>query len=318
MKKKLLYIAPDHLDFYKVVKSGLEKYSDYEVTMLISNSFKFEYKTFGHKAMNFFSKLFLKKNIKTIKFNEYFTEIINKYDQFDVLLMNRADMFDAELLELVTKKSNFSIVNYWDSFEKINGQLETMKYFDICYSFDKNDCEKYNLIKNNNFYYITDATKTPEFDLFFLGTFDSRFEKLKDIVQKIQKSNLKVHAKLFSKNKKTIKKNTSKNISFISEIIPFPESYKYNQNTKILIDIAHENQIGLSFRPFEAMGLRKKLITTNSKILEYDFYNPNNIFIWDENTTEIPIFFLEKPYQEIPENIYKKYSLQNWVKEILP
>lgn len=73
----------------------------------------------------------------------------------------------------------------------------------------------------------------------------------------------------------------------------------------------------MTFRVFEAIGLNKKLITTNKDIINYDFYNPNNIFIWDENIKEIPKDFLNKEYEKLPENIYRKYSLENWVKTIL-
>ncbi|HEY0091450.1 MAG TPA: lipopolysaccharide core biosynthesis protein rfaS, partial [Flavobacterium sp.] len=69
-------------------------------------------------------------------------------------------------------------------------------------------------------------------------------------------------------------------------------------------------------RVFEAMGLGKKLITTNPDIVNYDFYNPNNIFVWEESTNEIPEYFLNTPYEELPENIYRKYSQENWVKTI--
>jgi hypothetical protein len=91
----------------------------------------------------------------------------------------------------------------------------------------------------------------------------------------------------------------------------------FNQNTKIILDIQHDNQVGLSFRPYEAMGLRKKLITTNHFIKEYDFYNPNNIFILDKDINDIPDSFLNSPYEEISEEIYNKYKLENWVKSIL-
>ncbi|WP_228731997.1 MULTISPECIES: hypothetical protein [Pseudomonas] len=52
-------------------------------------------------------------------------------------------------------------------------------------------------------------------------------------------------------------------------------------------------QAGLSFRFFEAMTSRKKVITTNKSVVDYDFYNPANILVIDE-----------------------KYTLQGWVKTV--
>ena len=45
-------------------------------------------------------------------------------------------------------------------------------------------------------------------------------------------------------------------------------------------------------------------------------YNPNNIFVWKEDTDSIPEDFLNTSYQELSEPIYKKYSQENWVKTI--
>lgn len=192
-----------------------------------------------------------------------------------------------------------------------------MKFFDKIYSFDKFDCEKYGTLKGHNFFYNSDNSKTPNYDIFFIGTYDKRYDHLVTILNSIEKQNLNVHSTLFSYDKSISKKIKHKNISFIHKIIPFNEAYIFNQNTKIILDIQHNSQVGLSFRPYEAMGLKKKLITTNEHIKEYDFYDSNNIFVWDKNTTEIPKSFLETPYKDIDEQIYNKYKLENWVKSIL-
>ncbi|MEK5777604.1 lipopolysaccharide biosynthesis protein, partial [Acinetobacter nosocomialis] len=49
--------------------------------------------------------------------------------------------------------------------------------------------------------------------------------------------------------------------------------------SNIILDISHPGQSGLTMRTFEAIGAGKKLITTNTNIKEYPFYNANNIFI---------------------------------------
>lgn len=317
-KKRLLYIAPDHYSFYKVVLEGFQKYSDYEVQFIFSNkSGSFEYKNFLHRVQNFFYKLFLNRNLKKEHHKKYFKSKLNEYKKYDLLFINRPDIFTNEQLELITSKCKKSIVYYWDSFEKIKGQKETMHFFDKKYSFDKEDCLKYNMQKGYNFFFCEDNSLTPKYEVFFLGTYDNRYEKLIKILETIDKQNINVHATLFSYDTSLSKKIKHKNISFIHQIVPFNEAYTFNQNTKIILDIQHDSQIGLSFRPYDALGLKKKLITTNPKIKEYDFYNPNNIFIWDENTTEIPKSFLDTPFEEVSNEIYNKYKLENWVKTIL-
>jgi hypothetical protein len=70
-------------------------------------------------------------------------------------------------------------------------------------------------------------------------------------------------------------------------------------------------------RTFEALGAGKKLITTNEHIKDADFYNPNNIHvIHRRETLNIPSSFLNTEYTPLKNNIYEKYSLQNWIKQI--
>ena len=100
---------------------------------------------------------------------------------------------------------------------------------------------------------------------------------------------------------------TKRSIQETSELI---------QKSKILLEIQNPKQIGLSFRVFEALGHRKKLITTNKDIINYDFYHPQNILVLDENKIEIPEDFVSSPYLEINKAILSKYKIANWVKHI--
>lgn len=53
------------------------------------------------------------------------------------------------------------------------------------------------------------------------------------------------------------------------------------RKSRAVIDIQHPRQMGLTMRCIETMGAKRKLITTNGHIAEYDFYDPNNILIVD-------------------------------------
>ena len=91
----------------------------------------------------------------------------------------------------------------------------------------------------------------------------------------------------------------------------------YIKKSKVLLDVNRNGQEGLTFRVLESLGLNKKLITTNSDIINYDFYNPNNILVINEKKPVIPISFFETNYEEIPKEIFEKYTLEGWVEKIL-
>ena len=63
MAKKILFIAPDYYGFNEVVFEGLKSYSGAEVVQIISNE-NYNYKNINERIQNFFSKIFLKRNIK--------------------------------------------------------------------------------------------------------------------------------------------------------------------------------------------------------------------------------------------------------------
>lgn len=316
MKKKMLYIAPDHYDFYKVILKGFQDFTDHSVVMVLSNGYSYHYKNLGERCLNFFLKLCFHTNIKKIHSQKVILQKINQYPTYDIVYVNRPDMLSTELLALIAQKATFSIAHYWDSFSKIKGQKETMPYFDIHYSFDQNDCTQYGLHFTPNFYFTENHSSKPQYDVLFLGTYDYRFTQIKQIIQQLNHQGKNAKALLFSKDKNIRKKHTSQKISFLDKIIPFSEIVAHSGNTQIILDIHHRNQSGLSFRPFEAMGLKKKLITTNPHIKTYDFYNPNNIFIWTNTTLSVPDSFFTTPYTEIPIAIRQKYTLENWVHSI--
>lgn len=65
------------------------------------------------------------------------------------------------------------------------------------------------------------------------------------------------------------------------------------------------------------MGAKRKLITTNKQIKNYDFYDEKNIQVIDNNFRDLDLGFFETPFHEISKIIYEKYALRNWIDEVL-
>lgn len=316
--KRLLFLCLDTLDLYKVFQDGFEKYSGCEVTTILYKPYK--YKNNTERILNFSSKVFLGKNLKKIWQGKSYFENINPDHKFEYAFTICPDLLDVGSLKHIKNISKKSIVYYWDGFDHFPQYKNTIQYFDECFTFDPMDAKNYNLKLITNFYFAEDRNTNPSHDIFFLSSYDSRYPLIEKIISTIesQNKNMKIKVLQLPRSKKvTIPKPISNSIQFIDQPIPFKETTALMRDTKIVLDIQKDIQCGLTFRVFEAMGLGKKLITTNKDIVKYDFYNPNNIFIWTENTTFIPENFLNTPYEELPDEIYKKYSQENWVKQIL-
>jgi len=106
-------------------------------------------------------------------------------------------------------------------------------------------------------------------------------------------------------------------MEIIEQIIPFKKSCEYYFDSKVILDLSHPHQKGLSFRPFEALGLKKKLITTAENVKSLEFYNTTNIlYLQDINKIELPEEFLKDEYLNPSLQITKRYSLENWVESV--
>jgi hypothetical protein len=82
---------------------------------------------------------------------------------------------------------------------------------------------------------------------------------------------------------------------------------------KAILDLNPPYQTSLSSRAVESMVARRKFITINKHIMDYDFYNPNNILLIDIENPVIPKSFLETPYEEVPKDVLYYYSVSGLV-----
>jgi hypothetical protein len=157
----------------------------------------------------------------------------------------------------------------------------------------------------------------------FIGTLHSdRYEVVKRILSLIEGKQSYVYfystskmlflfQKLFDKNFRNVKK----------EDISFSPLSKENtidiiNKSKVVIDIEHIKQKGLTMRTLEMLGANKKMITTNKEIINYDFYNTDNIQIIDRNNINLDKSFFEIDFKSINTDIYDKYSIRQWVETI--
>lgn len=69
-------------------------------------------------------------------------------------------------------------------------------------------------------------------------------------------------------------------------------------------------------RVIEILGARRKLVTTNTSIKDYEFYNKDNILIIDRENPIISKEFCDTDYQPLDDCIYIKYSLDAWLEDI--
>lgn len=250
-------------------------------------------------------KIFIRLNFRGIlksKIDKYYRSIVNEYESnyFDYVLFFNPETVTIELLkELKEKQKKAKFILYmWDSFSNKPHSKELMSYFDRRLTFNREDANQYNMIFRPLFYVddydaelITEKCEC-DIDIGFIGTIHSdRYGILKQIEKWATENGLSTYFYMYFPSYIVYLKykieNFGKYIIKRSEFKFKPLSSKDVQTVlsrcKGVIDIQHPKQTGLTMRTIEMVGLKKKLITTNDDIVNYDFYNANSIMKINRN-----------------------------------
>lgn len=313
-KKLILLITYDNWGYNQYIADALEKKS-YEVKHINFHSFKYKYPGFSHKALNFFTKNLGIANLKHIHYNETILNEIKNLKAIDTAIYIKADFLSQQTIEAINKKAHKSVLIINDSINRYPKTKNILSLFDKVFSFEKKDCKKYDLHFKTNFIYKT-VTKTVlkyKYKVFNISSYDKRFPIVKKIAETLYNMDVKSKIIIF-----TSKENNEPYIEFSKCTLSISDINHLLEQSEIMLDINRSNQQGLSFRVFESLGLKKKLITTNTDIINYDFYNPENIFVIDDiEDIKITDHFFETSYIDIPQDVLNKYLIDNWVDELV-
>ncbi|WP_046759214.1 hypothetical protein [Kordia jejudonensis] len=309
--KKTLIIAPYAFGYTSHIHSALQQYNHIDAEILYLDQPVFQYKNTFHKVQNFFSKLFLGKNLKKSFVTDRIKSSITELGKQDEIFIIRPDVLNDDVLHFIKSYTTKFIAYYYDSTRRFPRKVDIIPLFDKVYSYDRLDVEKYNLELLTNYIFEESNHTDFEYQFFNISTNDYRFPLLENLAKYLKQHNWNYNIQVYNGSEMPAEHveiiTTQKSIAEVSALI---------QKAKIIVEIQRTEQVGLSFRIFEALGHRKKLITTNKDIVNYDFYHSQNILVVDQDAIEIPEDFVTSPYLEIDEKILSKYKIENWVQPI--
>jgi hypothetical protein len=321
--------------------------------LLISNQgyskqIKEEMQSLGAKVIVFNDKpndRFLEKVLGRIKFQPYIKNVLEKYysdeikgisnKNVDYVLSIRGEYTPTGALQKMRDTfPNAKLILYmWDSIENNKGIEKKWSFYDEIWTFDRKDyLEHQDVLKFRPLFYCEKVLphevgeKDKRYDLAFIGTgHGDRISIIKEIEKQCKHNNIDFYYyiyvphilvyfynKIFNRYYKNVKMS---DVHF--DILPLDEVYRIYNNSNCILDVESLTQTGLTMRTIEIVGLKKKLMTTNKDIENYDFYSSGNFEIFNRNDVKISKDFFEKKYVELQGDLYKKYSLKSWVLEVL-
>lgn len=239
----------------------------------------------------------LLKKVKISILDKWKNEI-NKYDKFIIF----ESLYNEKVAKKIkrTKKENKVIVYFWNYIDDNNKYILNDKNIDEFWTFDKNDAKKYNMKYNPQFYTknVKIQDEQNKYDVLFLGRPKTRKKDIVDLEKKLKEEGIQTNFKIIENEK---------------DYVSYDEYLKMIAESKCILDYNQEGQVGLSLRPMEALFLERKLITNNTDIKNYDFYNHDNIFILGEDNINEIKEFINKPYKKIDQDIIDYYDFDQWL-----
>ncbi len=313
--QKIAVISFDYYSYDQYIVKALQKRHDVDAIHIDFSKIKYTYHSKWEKIHNFYLKNIQNRNLKK-EFIE--SEILKQLGEktYDQILVMRPDRLSIPTLKNIKKKCHSLVCYIYDSSQRFDFKyLLESNLFDRMFTFDKNDSEIMGIpwISNFIFWEKEPLNPDPEYDIFLISSIDERLNTLNQVSEYCRKTGISTHFTLVGKPKG---KTVDPSIQLTRSTQSLDQLKPQIQNSFAVLDLVRERQNGLSFRPFEAMPLGKKLITNNVLIKEYAFYNPENIFVFEKKIDALPKEFFEVPYQQIEDSIYQEFTVDHWVKVV--
>ena len=329
-EKRILFICSPTFGFYKHIINELEL-----------QGYIVDYYNDRPSENNFIKGIIkIKRNLIDILIEKYFENILNetRNKEYDKVFIVNGKVFTDKMIRRLrdTQKKARFLYYTWDTLSLYPNAKGLIAEFDKAYSFDTDDCNTMDKLELLPLFYsnpyekigednINGLSSKREYEIMSVCTaHPNRYETMHELFPKLESKGIRVYSfmflnilqyyynRVFIPEFKGAKRNEFKFKSLTEQ-----ENSEILRKSNTVFDMQHNMQSGLTMRTIETMGAKRKMVTTNTNIKKYDFYNENNIFILGKNNLDDIEEFLHNKYVPISDDIYKKYSVFSWVKTII-
>jgi hypothetical protein len=287
---------------------------------------------------NFITKAAIRidRGLMKNKIMSYYLKIFEKAaeKEYDYIFVVNIEAMLPELLAILRKQQPGAkfVLYMWDSIQNKKQTLESLPFFERVCSFDPNDAKNIPGVTFRPLFYIDRYAQNRtlcsqvDTDLTFIGTVHSdRYSLIEELKKQMKGLGLSSYFFMFFpssilflyKKLKEIKFRRAKLSEFEFKPLSQSDTLQHIMSSNVILDIQHPAQTGLTMRTIEILGADKKLITTNADIVNYDFYDSQNILLIDRHNPVINRLFFETDYKSVNADVKYKYSIEGWLKEIL-
>lgn len=279
----VLLIAPDTFGYYQKIVSALNK-NGYRVRYI--NQLPNTHILFRLLARYF--PFVISWYLKKINSSRFLAE-----RDYDVVWIIKGESIDVDALKLLKHNNpNAKFVYYtWDSLNNCSWILGKANYFDDVFSFDAGDCLTNKELQLQPLFFKKFGVGLEiRYGCFFVGTVhSSRYIQIHRLSEQVERL-IQLPSFLYfyyPKRWMFVLKNMSNPRLWVVTDVNFnrmtlDHMYEKLRESRVVLDICHDHQTGLTMRTMETLGNGKKLITNNTNIKQYAFYDASNIYLIGE------------------------------------
>ena len=261
--------------------------------------------------------------------NKYYRKIWSSIEskKYHYIFIIKGDSIpDFFLKNIRSKNKNAKFILYiWDSIKNM-ARMPCSDCYDIIYTFDRKDSIQYGFQHKPSFYFrqLSENDPEKEYLVSLIGTLHSdRLFYAKYFSNLASEYSTPSFISLYAPVKSLVKfflegrvghgwrLITTKKISLCSV-----DDITVKSN--IILDFPHSDQSGLTLRFMSAIGMNKNIITTNTDVINYDFYDENYILVIDKhnlNHDKIKAFIDQSIGRSANFRNIENYYLSNWLNE---
>jgi hypothetical protein len=242
-----------------------------------------------------------------------------------VLVIKSVDLRSEFIAELRRKQPRAAFILYqWDSVARLQGIEERLPYFDRVLTFDRLDSAALPRFEFRPLFYRDDRNAADELDresridLCFVGWLHSdRLELIRRIQSIARRNHLSFFVYLYTGLRAAVKLMLDGNGRDVHvRTMPYSELLRLYRRASVIVDLPHTMQSGLTIRAIEAVGHGKKLLTTATDVLNYDFYSDENVRLLSADNPELDAAFIRAEPLPYPPSVRRNYSLDAWIEDV--
>lgn len=271
--------------------------------------------------------------------------LIDKYKskRYDLILFWSTSSYGKAFIDFL-RRNNPGVRIYlfmWDTLKEVFPRYrDYFPMFDRVYSFDKDDARRHGFIYlPSPVFDLHPEEREVRYDIAFVGSVHKHITRNRPSTLRFVHDFCRqhgfscslhlVHEGYSDKHPTVLKKawrhvvdgrylrdiETHRPYGFIRDTpLPFMQMDRLYSQAKVVLDINHPGRQGLTYNCLMALGKEKKLITTNARIKEEPFYDPNVIHVIDERHPSIDPDFINSPYVSADVDCLR---IDRWLQRVL-